>query len=122
MLDTVSEFGADESELLNGMEEEELIELLYAKDYSIFPLEKDIYILDTLGFFSNVYKIKEANNNIKILKKEKMKIKHTLSLHRFAFRDDQLILSFSVQSRKLKYLNFHFRNSDNNKAVLIYAN
>lgn len=96
MLDTICPISAEEKQFLSTVNEAELIEILGAVNYPLFPLEKTFYILDTLHYFSDTYKLKQNNTLYKIIRKESQSTNH-ISLHGYFSHNDRLIVSILIK-------------------------
>ncbi len=123
-IDTLNVLTDTEVELLKGVNEKELIEIIGRDSLPIYPLNTNrgyFNILDTLNFFSDNYnvtidglKFKVVHDISDIKKGEKF-----ISLRKFDLINNLLVVLFAVPNQKCHFVSMKFSIEEKNKLELV---
>jgi len=85
------------------------IEILTCSDLSIFPLKNTVYILDTLGFFSEGIHLNAKGYSFKIVRSiHELPSSRSMYLYKIGVRQNDLALSFGFFDNKF-LKNYYFK-------------
>lgn len=113
ILDTVSVFSDTEKENLENKSEIELIEILDSKDYSFSDSQNHFYLLDTIGFFSDLHVINYKNKVFEIINQKREKIDYYV-FYKYAFQDGVIIIALIKENETNEdLLNFYLQPKSN---------
>lgn len=116
-IDTMKTISSEDLAKLKLIEKDDVFKLLASDKLGFLPIKKNIYILDTIDFFSKEHKC-NVNGNIYKVDKVKRKRKHyELVIYNFNIKNDKFILTYLNKSKKIAQFNCYFRIINNIELV-----